>query len=108
MYKPSKQIATFFIAGFQYHDGYLALNKLKPGKKLKMVPEPDNPHDPAAVALRYKGTKLGYVPSSHNKEIALLAFYGHKGIYEARVMQVNPEEDPWRQVRVGIYVTDRR
>jgi len=108
MYKPSKHVATFFVAGFQHHDGCLALGKLKPGKKLKMVPEPDNPFDPDAIELRYKGAKLGYVPRDHNKDLALLAFYGHEGVYEARVMQVDPEADPWQQVRVGLYVTDNR
>ena len=66
------------------------------------------PYDPNAVELRYKGTKLGYVPREHNKDLALLAFYGHDGVYEARVMQVDPEADPWQQVRVGLYVTDNR
>lgn len=36
MYEPSKIMASFFIAGFQYHDGALALKKLKPGKKLEL------------------------------------------------------------------------
>ena len=51
MYEPSKIMQSFFIAGFQYHDGALALKKLKPGKKLELIAEPDNPHDPAAVAI---------------------------------------------------------
>ena len=108
MYEPSRHVATFHIAGFQHYDGALVLGKLKPGKKLKMVSERDNPYDPTAVELRYKKVKLGYVPRDHNEELARLAFFGHKGIYEARVLQVDLEADPWRQVRVGIYVTDAR
>ncbi|MBQ9041933.1 MAG: HIRAN domain-containing protein, partial [Eggerthellaceae bacterium] len=53
MYEPSRIMSTFHIAGFQYHDGALVLDKLKPGKKLKMVGEPDNPYDPNAIELRY-------------------------------------------------------
>ena len=41
MYKPSKLFSTFNVAGFKYYDGALALGKLKPGMKLKMVPEPE-------------------------------------------------------------------
>ena len=108
MYMPSKHVATFFIAGFQHYDGCLALGKLKPGKKLKMVPEPDNPHDPDAIELRFKKAKLGYVPRAENGLFAAMAHYGHKDVFEARVLQVEPEADPWRQVRVGIYVTDAR
>ena len=73
-----------------------------------MVPEPENPYDPNAIELRYKKVKLGYVPRSENELLALMAFYGHPGVFEARVLQVDPEADPWNQVRVGVYVTDKR
>lgn len=108
MYEPSRLVSTFHIAGFKYYDGALVLSKLKPGKRVKMVAEPNNPYDPSAIVLRYKKVKLGYVPRTENEQLALLAFYGHKGIFEARVLQVNPEADPWEQVRVGIYVKDKR
>lgn len=108
MYEPSRHVKSFYIAGFQHYDGALVLDKLKPGKKLKMVPDPENPHDPNAIELRYKKTKLGFVPGSDNEQLALMAFYGHKGVFEARVQQVDPEAAPWQQVRVGIYVTDKR
>ena len=108
MYEPSRRISTFHIAGFQHHDGALVLGKLKPGKRLKLVPEPDNPHDPDAIELRYKKAKLGYVPRSENGMLAAMAHHGHKGVFEARVLQVDPEVDLWRQVRVGIYVADKR
>ena len=108
MYKPSRIMGTFHIAGFQHHDGALVIGKLKPGKKLKMAAEHDNPYDPDAVALLYKGTMLGYVPRAENGLIAQLMRFGHKGVFEARVMQVDPEADPWNQVRVGVYVVDKR
>ena len=108
MYEPSRLVSAFHIAGFQHYDGAFVLDKLKPGKRLKMVPEPDNPYDPNAIELRYKKVKLGFVPRSENEQLALMAFYGHKDVFEARVLQVDPEADPWRQVRVGIYVKDAR
>lgn len=30
------------------------------------------------------------------------------GVLECRIMQVDKKADPWKQVRVGIYVTDNR
>ena len=108
MYEPSKIITSFHISGFQHHDGVFLLDELKPGKKLAMVAEPDNPYDPSAIVLRYEGTKMGYVPRSENELLAQMMFFGHGGIFEARVQQVNPEADPWKQVRVGIYLVDNR
>ena len=108
MYRPSKHLASFHIAGFKFYDGALVLNKLKVGQKLKMRTERDNPHDPEAVVLRLKDKKLGYVPRPENALISQLSYYGHKGVLEARVLQVDPERDPWHQVRVGLYVRDKR
>lgn len=108
MYEPSRHVKTFHIAGFQHYDGASVLDKLKPGEKLKMVAEPDNPYDPNAIELRCGKMKLGYVPRGENGDLALMAFYGHKGVFEARVLQVVPEADPSCQVRVGIYIKDKR
>lgn len=108
MYEPSKLTKTFLIAGFKNYDGPTVLGKLKPGKRLNLVPEPDNPYDPNAIALHYKKTKLGFVPRGENELMALMFHYGHNEVFEARVLQVNPEADPWKQVLVGIYVTDAR
>lgn len=66
--------------------GAVAVDELKPGKKFKMVARPDNPYDPNAIELRYKKTKPGYVPRSENGQLALMAYYGHKGIFEVRVL----------------------
>jgi hypothetical protein len=53
MYEKSRHIATFFIAGFQYYDGADVLSKLSAGDRLTIEEQPDNPHDPDAIALRY-------------------------------------------------------
>lgn len=106
MYKPSSIITSFFIAGFQHHEGALALDKLKPGKKLALKAEPDNPYDPCAVAIYRKKVQLGYVPQDENKLLSQLLAFGHENVIECRVMQVNEKADPWKQVRVGLYVVD--
>lgn len=108
MYEPCKHLATFFVSGFQHHDGALVLDQLKPGMELNIVPERDNPYDPEATALYFNDTMIGYVPKSENGLVSLLTYYGHADVFEARIMQVVPENDPWKQVRVGLYVTDKR
>lgn len=108
MYQPSRQLASFHVAGFKYWDGILVLDQLKPGTPLSLVPERDNPYDPNAVALYHGTAKLGYVPRAINSELATLCFFGHAGIFECRVLQANPDEEPWKQVLVGLYVLDGR
>lgn len=108
MYEPSRNLFSFHIAGFQYHDGALVLSDLKAGDCLELVPEPDNPQDSEAVAVKYKGTMLGYVPSDMSAPLAVMMYYGHAAVFECRVLQVAPEKNPWRQVRAAVFVKDAR
>lgn len=107
-YEPSKKLISFHIRGFQYWDGALVLDKLKAGNELSLCAEPDNPHDPQAIAVYYDDTKLGYVPAGETDFFSTMFFFGHEDSFEARVVQVDPEAAPWEQVRMGIYVTDVR
>lgn len=107
-YEPSKSMGSFHIRGFQHWDGALVLDRLTPGMQLSLISEPDNPFDSQAIAIYCDDTKLGYVPAERNEMLALLSFYGHANVFEARILQVDKEAEPWNQVRVGIYVTDMR
>lgn len=49
-------------AGPNGEDRGAALSALGPGAVLRLEPEPDNPHDPDAVAVLREGAHLGYVP----------------------------------------------
>ena len=89
MYEPPRKIYSFHIRGFQHWDGVLQLENMKPGMKVDLVAEPDNPHDPDAIALYFNNTKLGYVPAESNEILSTLAFYGHIDIFEARIQQIN-------------------
>ena len=108
MYEQSKSFQNFYVAGFKYWDGPFVLGKLKAGKKLTLKPEFDNPADPNAIALYYKGTKIGYVPRNQNSVIAQLLYFGHRDVFEAYGMAVDPDKEPWEQVYVGIRVKDAR
>lgn len=108
MYTPSRHFADFHIAGFAYYDGVDVIEQLKPGCELSLAGEPDNPHDPDAVAIMLGKTKLGYVPREANSAISQLIYFGHADTFEAKVVQYDPETHPSRQVRVAIKVRDAR
>ena len=104
MYEPSRHISTFYIAGFQYYDGALVLGKLKPGKRLKMVSEPENPYDPKAIMIQTEtGTKIGYVPERDNLVFARLMDAG-KQLF-ARIKE-KETRGKWLRIQIGIYLQD--
>lgn len=107
-YEPSKHLDTFNIAGFQHWDGATVISELKVGHKLELEPQRDNPYDANAIAIRFNGTMLGYVPGAKNELMSTMAFFGHADVFECRVLKVDTEADPWEQVLVGIYITDAR
>lgn len=108
MYEPSRNLFSFHITGFQHHDGALVLGKLKAGDTLELVPERDNPYDAEAIAVKFRGTMLGYVPADSVGPLSTLFFYGHGAAFECRVLQVAPERSPWHQVRAAVFVRDAR
>ena len=81
----SRYMDDFNVAGMRYWDGATVLDKLKPGKKLRLVAEPRNRHDPNAVAIYRKDVKIGYVPRANNAMIAQLLRFGHHDVVECRI-----------------------
>lgn len=61
-----------WIAGLRYRGpdginrGRYCAHNLKVGSGLELIPEPDNPHDDHAVAVKHKGHHLGYIPARHS------------------------------------------
>jgi hypothetical protein len=58
------------LAGFRHYDGGEVLRELKPGDRLELVREPDNPYDANAVRVEWRGVTLGYVPRRDNAAVA--------------------------------------
>lgn len=50
---------------------------LKPGTPAVLVREPENPHDPNAIAIYVEGKRIGYVPKKQNAVLA--QFIDQKG-----------------------------
>jgi hypothetical protein len=56
-------VIVAWVAGAVHRPGALASDAASPGARLVLRPEPENPHDPHAVAVDLEdGTPLGYVP----------------------------------------------
>jgi hypothetical protein len=60
------------VAGVSYRLEALADASFDPGRRLSLVPEPDNPHDRHAVGIWNAGRtlQLGYVPAAVAPELA--------------------------------------
>ncbi len=58
------------LAGFRYGEGAALWPRLQQGDALDLVREAENPHDPNAVRVEWRGRKLGYVPRRDNAAIA--------------------------------------
>ena len=108
--KPKKIQETFFcafpIAGLSYYEGALVFPRLKIGTKLKLKAEPSNRHDENAIVLTFEGHKIGYIPRSHNKELSILMNAGYN-LFRARILQIDPDEHPAKQIRVAVFVKHR-
>ena len=107
-FEPSRSFIDFHLAGFCHHDGVKVFDELKVGTKVDLRYEPDNQHDPEAVAIYYEDTKIGYVPSVKNSELYTLLYYGHEDLFEAYINMRDERAHPERQFRVAVKITDRR
>lgn len=107
-YERSRFVIDFHLAAFAYYDGLMVIDELSLGQVVELKPEPDNPHDPNAVAIYYKEHKIGYVPEAKNDFLSTMLYFGHGDIFEARIQAMNLQQHPERQFRVVIYVKDGR
>ena len=90
------------LAGFRYHAGAEVWRDLRVGDRLELAREADNPHDANAVAVLWRGRKLGYVPRSEN---AALAWGLDRGTsLRARISAVVEHPNPARRVRFEVFV----
>lgn len=58
------------LAGFRHYAGPQAWGGIAVGDQLELVREPANPYDPNAVAVEWRGLRLGYVPRRDNAALA--------------------------------------
>lgn len=96
------QVQRCPLAGFQYHEGMALWAELRVGDALTLVREPDNSHDGRAIAVLWRGHKLGYLPRAVNDAAARALDQGHR--LDARIAQLREDSDPWRRIELEVFV----
>jgi HIRAN domain-containing protein len=90
------------LAGFRYHAAEEVWHELRVGDPLRLEREPDNPHDANAIAVTWRGRKLGYVPRRDN---AALAWGLDRGApLQARISRLAPHPNPARRIEFEVFV----
>ena len=90
------------LAGFRHAEAAAVMPMLQPGDALELVREEDNPHDPNAVRVEWRGHKLGYVPRRENAAIAWGLERGSP--LRARVSRLAEHPNPARRVEFEVYI----
>lgn len=90
------------LAGFRYYAGETLWQEMKIGDELALVREPDNAHDANAVRVQWRGHKLGYLPRAENRAVAAELDRGAPVV--ARISALLQDRNPWKRLRVDIYV----
>ena len=90
------------LAGFRYADAAAVMPMLQIGDWLDLVREEDNPFDPNAVRIEWRGRKLGYVPRRENASIAWGLDRGTP--LRARVSRLAQHPNPARRIEFEVYI----
>lgn len=94
------------LAGFQYHAGERLWADLAEGQPLDLVREPDNRHDRRAVAIDWRGQRLGYLPAFENTAVAQMLDRGVP--LRGEILALEASANPWRRVRVRVWISPGR
>lgn len=88
------------LAGFRHHAAAELWPALRGRPPLSLAREPDNPHDPDAVALYWRGYKLGYLPRGENFVVARLLDEQRR--LSARVERLSPRAEHNHRVALAV------
>jgi hypothetical protein len=90
------------VAGLRYYAADEVAHELRVGDALELARERDNPHDANAIAVRWRGRKLGYLPRRDNAAVAWALDRGAP--LSARVSRLAPEPRPARRIAIEVFV----
>ena len=90
------------LAGFRYHEAPGLFPELRIGDRLDLVRESDNPHDPNAVRVEWRGRRLGYVPRRENSALAWAMDRGEP--VSARISTLRAHRNPRQRVEFEVFV----
>ena len=89
------------LAGFRHHEAAGLWDVLRVGDSLELRRELDNPHDARAVAVWWRGRKLGYVPRRENGALAWGMDRGER--VSARISRLESHPNPARRIEFAVY-----
>lgn len=89
-----------FVAGYQYHAGLGLEANMGVGDELALVREPENPHDHLAVAVCWRGERIGYLPRRVNADIARRLDGGERLV--CRIARLDENANAWERVELVI------
>ena len=90
------------LAGSQYHQLSRLRDIISVGDPLELGREPQNPYDPNAVSVRWRGKMLGYLPRRENKAVAAAMDRGES--IKAFVETLVAHPDPWQRLRISVFL----
>jgi hypothetical protein len=90
------------LAGFRFHHAAELWQELRVGDALELGREPENPHDPFAVSVSWRGHKLGYVPRRQNAALAWGLDRGER--MHARISRLSDHPNPARRVEFEVFI----
>jgi len=88
------------LAGFRHHAAPQVWSALSRGSSLNLQTESDNPHDPDAVAVYWRGAKLGYLPRGENLVASRLL--ARRRSLSARIRRLVPEAEHDRRLELDV------
>jgi len=97
-------LQTSPLAGFQYRAGRAIFPFMQVGDRLQLIREPDNPHDPKAVRVEWRGIMIGYAPRTENVDLARLMDLGTQ--VEGRIVNLQKSCNPWKRVLFEVLVVE--
>lgn len=92
------------LAGTQYENKFDNAEGSRAGSKLELIIEENNPIDPLAVAVRFQGLDIGYVPRSENIEIAYYLSLPEHFKVDCRLKKKKDDNFNYEMIVVNIYV----
>ena len=90
------------LAGFRYHAAAEVWQQLHVGDALELTREPENGFDRNAIAVSWRGRKLGYVPRRENAALAWGLDRGER--LRARISRLRPHPNPARRIEFEVYI----
>lgn len=89
------------LAGFRHHAAAALWPALRVGDPLTLVREPHNPYDANAIAVAWRGERLGYVPRRENAALAWALDRGEA--VDARIVELREHPNPRERLRFEVY-----